>query len=677
MLLWFRGAPSMLWYFRHQVSPTCLFLLVSLCFTQAQERYDVEAPERARKANLMTAPPIEASEQSASPHSQTVPVRSFEWSAIAHTAGDSTSAEHISSSSAEATVGDNLVVRTFQGPLGGTPPDPMLAAGPVNVMATVNGQYAVYDKSGKLLSSVSPSEFFPGETFFWDTRILFDPNTQRFIIVAAAGDQRTRGSAFLGVSASSDATGRWNVFQLLSSTQYWVDFPGLGVTSNAVFIALFRNPFPSTGGLAQCPLLVIGMPELLQGNSALNITQFDQVLPFCSGSAGPVLNLTSSTAGYLLAQTAGGNGNVLTLLTLETSGKPTLTTSTVPVPHYNIPEPPPQPGTITTIVRPGSDIYSAVFRNGSVWAVQSVKPDDGNSAGVRWYEIDPKGKTVRQFGTITGAGNAYVGAITVLPTNEVFLVYTTSSDKQFASAGYGYRSAVEPPGAITTTGIYQAGSGTYSYQRWGDFAAISVDADGHAWGHVEYASGNESFRTAIVELAAPVQTPPPQPTLSLTANPSAATVKSGSSAQFAITVSGQNLAAPISLSCSGLPKGATCNFNPASLNASGNSTLTITTSAASAALKSFGWTLVVALGFAGLCWAPSSRGGRRWLALISLGLVITFVACGGVGSSVTSSNQSPPGGTTPPPSPPQSFAIIVTATSGSTQANTGVTLTVQ
>jgi len=560
----------------------------------------------------------------------------------------------------------------------------MIAAGPVNVMALTNGQYAVYDKSGKLLSSMQPFQFFTGQfidnTFFWDGRILFDQNTQRFVIVSAAGDQRTHGSAYLAVSASSDATGRWNVFELSHSTQYWVDYPGLGVTSNAVFIPLFRNPFPSTGGTGLCPLLVIGIPELLAGSSNLNITQFDQALPGCPGSAGPVLNLAPSTTGYLLAQATGNdNGNMLRLLTLDTSAKPTLSTTTIPITHYDIPDPPPQPGS-TKLVRPITDIYSAVFRNGSIWTVQSVKPNDTNSSGVRWYEIDPNAKTVRQSGTITGAGNAYTGAITVLPNNDVYLIYTTSTDKQSASAGYAYRSASDPPGTMTATGIYQAGSGTYSVHRWGDFAAISADPDGQsAWGIAEYVSANETTGTAIVQLAKPGQITSGTPSLSLFSDPSAATVKAGSSAQFAITASGQNLTAPISLSCSGLPMGAACNFNPASLDKPGNTTLTITTSASSASLApfgAFGWTLAAAaLGIIGLCVAPSScftlssTVHRRCLTLLIVDAALWLVGCGG-GSSQPSSAGNTTGVAAPGPTGGGTTGGAGTTTGGSTGGST-------
>src|SRR5262249_3310410 len=165
---------------RRRIWPVSSLMLAALTLAQSQERYDEEAIERAREANLKAAQVVSSSEQSASPRSETVPIRSFVWSTSAHPAGETSgSAEHSASTlSAADTAANGNVVSTFPGPVGGsTPPDPMIAAGPVNVMALTNGQYAVYDKSGKRLSSMQPFEFFTGQfidnTFFWDARILF------------------------------------------------------------------------------------------------------------------------------------------------------------------------------------------------------------------------------------------------------------------------------------------------------------------------------------------------------------------------------------------------------------------------------------------------------------------------------------------------------------------------
>jgi hypothetical protein len=71
------------------------------------------------------------------------------------------------------------------------------------------------------------------------------------------------------------------------------------------------------------------------------------------------------------------------------------------------------------------------------------------------------------------------------------------------------------------------------------------------------------------------------PNFSLSGSPGSATVFPGQSASFSVTVQPQNnFTGTVTLACSGLPAGATCSFNPASLTPSGGaatSTLTIST----------------------------------------------------------------------------------------------------
>jgi len=71
----------------------------------------------------------------------------------------------------------------------------------------------------------------------------------------------------------------------------------------------------------------------------------------------------------------------------------------------------------------------------------------------------------------------------------------------------------------------------------------------------------------------------------ITISPRSATITAGQKAPFALTVAPLfGFSGTVSLSCSGLPTGASCSFNPASVpNGSGTSALTITTSASTTA----------------------------------------------------------------------------------------------
>jgi hypothetical protein len=162
----------------------------------------------------------------------------------------------------------------------------------------------------------------------------------------------------------------------------------------------------------------------------------------------------------------------------------------------------------------------------------------------------------------------------------------------------------------------------------------------------------------------------------------------GSSGSTSVTVSSSTgFSGTISLSCSGLPSGAACQFSPSSITAAGSanstaSTITVATTAASTAaimpqseshphltrwlaMGSFLFFSAVLIG------APAWRRTPRLLVTV-VALIILAPACGGGGSS----NQQ-----TPPPqnpgTPTGAYNVTVTATSGSTASTTGFTLVVQ
>jgi hypothetical protein len=139
-------------------------------------------------------------------------------------------------------------------------------------------------------------------------------------------------------------------------------------------------------------------------------------------------------------------------------------------------------------------------------------------------------------------------------------------------------------------------------------------------------------------------------------NPSIAVTKPGSSGSNTLTITGQtgyaNTINFSSASCTGLPLLSTCTFSPPSVNGSGNSTVTITTTAPSAALHGLGWTstgfLFAAVFLAGI---PSRRRYFRGsVFLVLLSIALGNVACGGGSGGVG-------GGT-----PPGSYTVVVTAT---------------
>jgi hypothetical protein len=92
------------------------------------------------------------------------------------------------------------------------------------------------------------------------------------------------------------------------------------------------------------------------------------------------------------------------------------------------------------------------------------------------------------------------------------------------------------------------------------------------------ASGNWVMQMATFKAAASAPGD-----FSISASPSSASVSTGSSVNDSISVGGLNgFSSPVTLACSGLPSGASCTFNPASVSPNSNpATSTLTISAAS------------------------------------------------------------------------------------------------
>jgi FG-GAP-like repeat len=158
-------------------------------------------------------------------------------------------------------------------------------------------------------------------------------------------------------------------------------------------------------------------------------------------------------------------------------------------------------------------------------------------------------------------------------------------------------------------------------------------------------------------------------------NPSVS-VTSGQSTSVPLSVTGAaSYTGSVTLTCTGLPPGASCTFNPATLNLAGgtaqSSTLTVSTAAGNTAgiVKSFHGTGMTTLScgiFAGgllLLWPKRRRA--YWMILALAGLTLLPLGCGG---NMSSTSKNTPAGT---------YTFQVVATAGTTQATTSCTLIVK
>ena len=188
--------------------------------------------------------------------------------------------------------------------------------------------------------------------------------------------------------------------------------------------------------------------------------------------------------------------------------------------------------------------------------------------------------------------------------------------------------------------------------------------------------GNES-NTANDTASDPTQT---VAALVLAAQTASAGVTAGGTVNTTlnVTTNGSGLGA-IGFACSGLPAGATCSFNPASVTASSQVTMSIATTAKSVVIApQFHWpilpyaALLAILGTMATVFSRQTRRFKfRFAASIAVAALLALAGCG-----VSMKTPAPPH---TPGTPAGTFAVTVTASSasGGATATSVVNLTVQ
>ena len=126
------------------------------------------------------------------------------------------------------------------------PPDTCGAVGEVYYTEAVNSVFLVYYKGwpGWPVVSSSLQSFLNMPEEGGDPRIIFDPHSQRWIVMATGfyfpeGDPEKR--IYIAVSSSTDPSDDWFKTDFVANqgtdSSYWPDYPTLGVDENGIYIA--------------------------------------------------------------------------------------------------------------------------------------------------------------------------------------------------------------------------------------------------------------------------------------------------------------------------------------------------------------------------------------------------------------------------------------------------------
>jgi len=255
-----------------------------------------------------------------------------------------------------------------------------------------------------------------------------------------------------------------------------------------------------------------------------------------------------------------------------------------------------------------------------------------------------------------------------------------SGDLLIGNFGDGLITAYSPTAPYAYLGMVSDGTGkAISYPGlWEIFVSTATAANPSA---IYFTAGIGGEQHGLFGVIANSTSASSTPTFNLSASSQVASVTMGSSAGLIISVAPTNsFTGTVSLSCSGLPSGATCSFTPSQLTVSATApataALTIQTSAGSKGYVKEGLSAGGQHGSLFLAYALMlpfgsllAFGRRRRLASMRLlgAVTLAFISAGliaGCGSSMSST----PAGTT---------NVTIMATSGSIAQTSTVALTVQ
>jgi hypothetical protein len=324
-----------------------------------------------------------------------------------------------------------------------------------------------------------------------------------------------------------------------------------------------------------------------------------------------------------LTVTAPPNSNIAPagyymLFLLNSSGVPSVATFV----QLSASAPPTSPGINFVQATTGPSTIQAANTSVSVAYINTQNAGDLNIVAVGWED------TTSAIGSVTDThGNTYTRAVAPIPSgglqqaiyyakniaaggNTVTVTFnqaaaypdvrileysgldpTSPLDVTAAAAGSGASASsggatttsanelIFGSGTTTGTAFTAPGSGftTRVLDIYGNLAEdMTVSSPGSNAATATNSSGNWVMQMATFKASAPGD-------FSISTSPSSATVSAGGSVNDSISVSGLNgFSSPVTLACSGLPSGASCTFNPASVSPNSNpATSTLTISAAS------------------------------------------------------------------------------------------------
>ena len=405
-----------------------------------------------------------------------------------------------------------------------SPSDSTGAIGPAHYVEIVNSKIAVYNRADLTLISSADADAEFSQVSFFDPQIQWDPQAQRWLYVAVGPIINGNWTLAYGWTKTSDptdvdstdGTSGWCHYVLQTTTQsdrrLLDDYPKLGHSDDYLLIG--TNMFTGFGG---APTFAGSRVWAINKPAAGTTCQSGQIAA-SFGAEGS----TAADPGWAPSLDAGagehdrhGAQRLRRGRRQPQRGQPGRTASQIMAWHVrkaplgpelvqdgNIDVPPfrpgpnvPQQGNQSVLANQGEGrLTNAVMQADpdaggakAVWTQHAVEGPGGRS-DVRWYELLPATRAVRQNGSIGSEHHSFNAAIS--PTkagNGAAIFYNVSSSTQITQIRGRARVSGTPLGQLGDEVVLGTSSGVPTCDfpcRWGDYSGASPDPNNPAavWG---------------------------------------------------------------------------------------------------------------------------------------------------------------------------------------------------
>lgn len=371
------------------------------------------------------------------------------------------------------------------------PPDTQTAASPAYVVEFVNSSGWIYGKNGGLIADFDLNSLFavPAAYSFSDPRIVYDPLSTRWFASGLAFNSSNQSQEYVGVSSSSDPGGTWFIYTAFKSITQLGDQPRLGVSTDKVMLSW--DDFPSNNlstGYTGEEERIIQKSDLVAGSSSPNVyipgapdpTVYAMVPAASNTTSGDIYALYNDSNPSLVQNQSGPTLAVWKVTGTVSPNTVSITPFYLPVLPTSAPPNASQPGTSVQIDTNDDRILGVAFSAGRLWAAatDACLPSGDNvvRSCLRLFEVSTANgpQLTQEFDTGQSGAYLYFPAVAFDGAGDLVTVFTRSSASIYASVDTAGQLAgtVE---TLTAPMTLEAGQGTFTNGRWGDYSGAAPD----------------------------------------------------------------------------------------------------------------------------------------------------------------------------------------------------------